>query len=306
MHKDHIKNSLLVIFLFVGILISFKPAMLVLMQWVAKKHFVMDRLSVGSLEFRSYKEIAFEGIRAEKDGGLVFEAQEISLRFFSNSTKNILKVVIKSALLDIKQPDKNALDFIRMDFLDAPKKSLLSELECLGFDLKVQFKDLKFVSRFSINVNLSQQKINTLHLDISSLDYQAFHLENLLLLVKRDDVGGHLTIAKIKYDKVIIDEIQSSAHFENQNLLFDDLSAKILNGNIIGNLVVSFVVLPGYQARLQFKGLNLKRFVEDLELEKKFTMTGSLSGNISLEGQGALLKVLDGDFATDAPGGRVS
>ncbi len=307
MFKDYVRKTLLIAFLFVGIFLSFKPAVLVLTQSVAKKHFAIDRLSIGSVEFRSYKEIAFEDIRAEKTDGLVFAAQEISLhlRFLANSVRNILKIAIKSASLGIKYPDKNVADFVKREFRDGAQKTLFLDLECLGFDLNAEFKDLKLVSRFSIYADLASEKVNSLHLGISWLDYQRLRLENVLLLAQRDNSPGYLTIAKIKYDKVMIRELQSSARFENKNLIFDDLSAKVFNGNIVGDLIISLVVLPGYETRLQFRSLDLKRFVEDLELENKFTVTGSLSGNISLKGQGAVVKALGGDFTTDVPGGRL-
>ncbi len=308
MPKFLTKKLFLFFLVAVALVFSFKPGVLGLARWTLKKHFVLDDLNIGDIEIRSYRQIAFVNIRARKGKTWFFEAQEVRLFLkFSNSfLKNALRLGIKSARLEIKNSTQTVSDFFKEEFSENAPEPLLSRLDCQGIDVTTQFKDLNLAGRFSINVDIASRQVHSLYLDVSVVDYKKFHLENLLLVAGRGDRLGHLSIAKVQYDKMVVEELVGPARFENKNLVFDHLSAKVLNGNVTGDFMVSFVTLAVYQTKLRFYGLDIERFVKDFDLENKLTMTGSLSGSIFAEGRGSVLKVFGGDLVMDAPGGRLT
>ena len=58
-----------------------------------------------------------------------------------------------------------------------------------------------------------------------------------------------------------------------------------------------------YSLRLNTQGMEIKRFMDDMELNDKFDMTGRLAGAFYLSGKGHDIKDMKGDFSTDAQGG---
>lgn len=286
---------------------SFKPAVLFLTQKVLKKRFSLDVVGIENIEFKRFNEICLRGVKVEKKELFSLKAQKIQLRldFFDRVKAKRFKAVVQSAALSIKRPNQNFVSYLQMYISQEPSNVMFSGIECLDCDLNVRFKDLQVVGKFSTDVDLIQQTVNSLHLNISSLKYQALNLENVLLWATRSNNRGEFTAVKILYDKVAVTEINSLVRLENKSLILDDVSANIFDGNISGDAVISMTVVPAYQARLQFRGLDISRFVESFELNNKFMMIGKAKGNIQLQGQGVKLEILDGDFMVDNAGGRL-
>ncbi len=290
-----------------GVVVSFKPAVLSLTQKVLKQRFSLDAVSIENIEFKRFNEICLRGIKVEKKELFSFNAQKIQLRLnlFDPVMGKRFKVSVQSAALDFKRPHQTFTSYMSKNLSQEPSDVMFSEIECLDFDLNVQFKDLQVAGKFSAAVDLTQQTVNSLHLNFDTLKYRALNFENVLLWATRSNNRGEFTAVKILYDKVAVTKMNSSVRFENKDLIFYDLSAKVFDGNIKGDAVLRLAVVPEYQARLQFSGLDISRFVEDFELKNKFMMTGKAIGNIQLQGQGMVIKVLGGEFMTDSVGGRL-
>ncbi len=259
------------------IILGFKPAVLFFTQRALKKQLSADTLSIQEVRLKSLNEIYFLDISAEKNGVYFLKVHQVKLA--------------------LRLKENISAQFSRRIFLP--------QVECADLQINFHLKDLKLSGRVSFNADLFDQKINSLYLDVSTFDYKALHLENLLLWAAKGNERGNLTLEKFKYNKVNITELQSLARIENKDLLFDNLSANFLNGNIHGSFVVRPDILPQYQANLQFAAVDLSRFVDEFELANKFTITGKLSGNVILKGQGAVVKVLSGDLFADTFGGRL-
>lgn len=61
-----------------------------------------------------------------------------------------------------------------------------------------------------------------------------------------------------------------------------------------------------YSANLKFEQVDIDKLVQDFKFRKKFDMTGKLSGNIELAGQGTKIAALKGRFVTLLPGGTLT
>ncbi len=277
MNKRHLYSFIIGIFLLAGIALAAKPLVRALAQRAVKKYLAADTISIQTVEFPRFNEVCLFDITAQKNGVFSLKLRQVNVRLRLKSN-------------------------ISAGF---SRKVFLPQVECIDADVNIVHKDLKLAGLFSFNVDLFQEKIYTLYLNISSFDYQALHFENALLWVVRGNERGNFTVDKVAYGKASVTQVQSLARFENQDLLFDDLSAKFLGGHIRGNIAVKPDILPQYQAKLQLSGLDLSRFVDEFELANKFMITGKLGGNIVLQGQGAVVKVLGGDLFADAFGGRL-
>jgi hypothetical protein len=290
-----------------GVVVFFKPAVLSLTQKVLKQRFSLDAVSIENIEFKRFNEICLQDIKVEKKELFFLKAQKIQLRLnlFDPIKAKRFKISVQSAALDFKRPHQTFTSYLRKNLSQEPSNVMFSEIEFLDFDLNVQFKDLQVAGKFSADVDITQQTVNSLHINISSLKYRGWNIENVLLWATRSNNRGEFTAGKILYDKVAVTKMNSSVRFENKDLIFYDFSAKVFDGNIKGDAVFSLAVVPEYQARLQFSGLDISRFVEDFELKNKFMMTGKAIGNIQLQGQGVVIKVLGGEFMTDNVGGRL-
>lgn len=295
------------VLLVTGVIVSFKPAVLNFTERVLKQRFSLDSVSIENIEFKRFNEMCFWGIKVEKKEMFSLKAQKVQLRLnlFDQVKTKRFKVAVQSAVLKIKRPNQTFMNYLRMHLSQDSTGVMFSEVEFLDFGLNMQFKDLQVVGKFSTTVDLIQQKVNSLHLNIDSLKYRTLKIENALLWATRSNHQGELTVAKVLYDKVVVTEANSLVRFENKDLIFYDVSAKVFDGNITGNSVLNLAVVPEYQAQLQFSGLDISRFVEGFELKNKFVMTGKASGNIQLQGHGAAVKVLSGEFTTDDVGGRL-
>lgn len=299
---------LLVIVLMVGVYFSFKPLLLTLARQQLKQRTSADVITIQKIKFKNFNEIRFLDIVVEKKKYFALKAQEVSFqfRFFNRQQQNLLKISAKSLVLDVVQPKKKILDFKSSALLDKSSNIFLPELELHDLNINAQFKDMLCTGRFSFNIDLARAKVNSLFFNIESFQYRDLFLTNVLLWAKRGNQRGNLNIEKVKYSKVIFSQVSSLVYFDQDSLIFDDLSADIIGGKMSGDMQVKLVVPPAYQMKLSFAALDIARFIEDFELQKKFTMTGALRGQLNVQGTGVNVQELSGNFVTASPGGLLT
>lgn len=300
-------RKIIFLVLFIAAIFSFKPLLIQLTQYQLKKILSADKVIVGRIELRSFREVAFIDVDIQKRG--VFNSKIKSIQVLASVSdlikRNISRVILKSEQFDINQPATSILKVNVGSFTSSGEGFRILVLECIDFNFNVQFKDFKLSGRASTEIALPQQRINSMHLDIAAFEYEKLKLTNLLLTVSRTSVSGDLVISNIKYDKASARDITSLVRLEKDQMIFDQINAAVLGGQVRGKVVVKLALLPEYQANFDFVSLDIARFVKDFELEKKFTMTGKISGGLTAKGQGADLQILGGHFAMEDPGGRL-
>jgi len=193
----------------------------------------------------------------------------------------------------------------------------LSQLSLLDLEINkgkiYNFKFKEIVILYSLPSILKRNISNSSLLDaimgvdfkIDSLESQGFRLENASLNVSRLNDRGGLYINRLEYDKVKIKEIRSKARLNDGDLLLDSLSAKLLNGEVQGDLSLRIDKGREYLASLKFIDLDLETFVNDFNLNKKIQVTGKLGGTVTLKGAGLNIDDISGEFSNDEHGGRL-
>lgn len=149
------------------------------------------------------------------------------------------------------------------------------------------------------------QGINFLDLRIDSLSVKNVRVENVSLQVDRARTGG-FSVRQMQYDKFKIADVGSKVRLEDKNLVLDSLSAQTLNGRIQGNLTFKMDNPLEYAANLKFINIDIERLVEDFKLNERFQMSGGVNGNLVLNGRGAEINILRGDFSSTESGGTLT
>jgi len=219
--------------------------------------------------------------------------------------KRLLRFVLKDAVISISLPQKNAVDFPQYLRLDPKGAFLINILELSNISLNINYKDLHLQGTVSIRVYLPEQKPEYLDIAIKSFDFAGVKVNQAALGVTQGLADGHFSIAEIEYNKLKITDISAKPNLSGSELSFDRITARLLDGDAQGAMSFRFTKPPAYSVELTFRDLNVERLTADLELRDKFEMTGRLSGNISIKGQGQSVQVLSGKLSSLDPGGTL-
>jgi len=280
--------------------------------YVAKKQlknvFTDSQVSVGKCEIRLLSRMRLSEIEIKKEKIYDFKLKELRIDYslISLLRKRILKLSLNGLSVYLHMPAKSVLEFKQHLNLNAPSPLSLDSLSLSGLNLNISSKDLNLKADLSILLNLQKQLLDYCDLKIDSLVSLGFYLGGAVLRVQPRLPLGEFYIPKLKYDKLEIQDLKANAKSGPGSLSLDDLSAKILGGEAQGNLGFRFTKNNlTYLAELRFSGLNLDAFVRDFKLSDRFTLTGTLAGTVSIEGEGAKINILAGDFSTASPGGTL-
>lgn len=124
------------------------------------------------------------------------------------------------------------------------------------------------------------------------------------------------TIKEIRADNVSIgmagmnaevsfSDVRASARIKGGALSIDSLKARLLGGDLGGNLKVPLGRNAAFSAALNIDGLRIADFVRNFKLDNKFQMDGKLGGDFLLSGRGFDITAIEGGFVTDSPGGTL-
>ncbi len=110
-------------------------------------------------------------------------------------------------------------------------------------------------------------------------------------------------IKTVNYNELKIDDVAGKCEFKGNVLYVRPIVVSFLGGSVKGEFSISLDQDMDYNLKLNTQGMEIKRFVDDMELNDKFDMTGRLAGAFYLSGKGQDIKDIKGDFNTDAQGG---
>lgn len=143
----------------------------------------------------------------------------------------------------------------------------------------------------------------TLEVKIGSLDKDDLHIEGIDLKLNLMQRLRDISIRKIKYSKIAIEDILAQTQLKNRALSLSSISGKILVGQVDGDVVFYLGKENRYKCNFQFVDLNLEDAVNKFDLQERFSISGKLSGSMKIEGKGQDLNMLEGNFSLPLPGG---
>ena len=182
-------------------------------------------------------------------------------------------------------------------------KKKIDKVEALDADLDFAKGGIKIKGRVSAQLDIPNKIIDYVKLNISSLDTNLFQAEGISLNAAQGQDTGEFYIKGINYNKLKLADVMGKNELKGKLLRISPLSVSFLGGNVKGEFSITLDQDMDYNLRLNTQGIEIKRFIDDMELNEKFDMTGSFGGAFYLSGRGQDIKDMKGYFNTDADGG---
>ncbi len=269
--------------------------------------FVQSQVSVGGTSLLPHRQLSLNDIAIKRPGvyEIKVKAAVIQWDIFSIFKPYPLKVHLKGPWIHVNTPKQGIADFTRYLSLKQGGGMPLGRIEFSSLGLDLNTEDLKAKMDLSARVNIFAQSLDYLDLKIDNFTMLGVELKDALIKLPLGSESGDFTVKNIKYDKINLDEIKGKLKVEDKTLSLAKVSALLLDGNIQADLKLKADNIPYYWVSLQCLGLNIERLVRDLNLQDKFNMTGRLTGQLTFQGNGAKLEILNGGFSTLQPGGTL-
>jgi len=307
--KRTIYILLLVCILLFAFALFVKPTILFIAKRQLNNVFVNSIVEIGACTLNPLKQLSLLDIEIKKDPLYDFKAGQIGFNFtpFSILKGRILKATLHDVAININLRQGSILE-LNKQLNSGSAKSLLAidYLELTNLLLDLKSKELNIKARLSSGIDLVKQEIDQCDLGVDALDCFGLALENASLNAAQLPSSGRLNIAKVKYDKAVINQIKADSRLEGSNLNLDSLSAQLFNGDVLGDLSLKLDKEGAYRADLEFIDLDMDTFVKDFKLEEKFNLSGKLSGVVKIAGRGLDIEIIEGNFKVNASGGTLT
>lgn len=112
-------------------------------------------------------------------------------------------------------------------------------------------------------------------------------------------------IEAIDYNKLKIGNAAGRMELKGDILYINPVSLNFLGGNVKGEFTLSLNKNMDYTLILDSYGLEVKKLVNDMELNERFDMTGRMDGEFTLSGNATGIKDIKGGFRADKNGGTL-
>jgi len=291
-------------FIVLNIAIFINPLIIFLAKRQIENVFIDSEVYIGKCSLKPANELKLSDIEIKKRNIYDFKIKEISFYYNLASIfkRSILKSELKDTLIAVNLGQKSILEMKSLLKLSPNRIFLLDNLEISNLELNLKSKDLNAEANISAELNLIDQLLNYIHLQVGYLNSGEFHLENAYLKAKQNS-NGEIKIARVKYNKARIEDIDGKVLLQGRILFLDSLAARILGGKIKGDFNFWLDKNQDYTVNLEFLQIDLDTFVKDFELKDKFQITGKLDGKLALKGSDLNIKDINGDFSTAESGG---
>ena len=179
----------------------------------------------------------------------------------------------------------------------------INKAEAIDADLNFYKDDIKIKAKASLQLDMATNTIDYIKLNVSSCKTNLFEMQGLSLNASHGQDTGEFYIKGVNYNKLKLADVMGKSELKGKLLLISPLLVSFLGGNVKGEFSITLDENMDYSLRLNTQGMEIKRFMDDMELNDKFDMTGRLAGAFYLSGKGHDIKDMKGDFSTDAQGG---
>lgn len=292
-----------VFLLLLALTILIKPVSVLLTKKQLGNIFVKSQILIGRCTFQPRSGITLFDIDINRSGVYSIKIKEATVGYsFVSVFKSGLKLSLKGTSVYITTPEQKMQEFFGRLKLNK-KESLFKVVNISDLSLNLNTQDLTVNAALSLKLNLAEQSLDYLDLTMSHFKIFGVYLEDTFL--KLSFGQGDFKIGQLKYDKLSVNGIKGNIRLQGAQLSFSGLKAKVLNGDIEGELYLKIGKEAQYAINLKCTGLDTEKFVQDFEFGNKFNMAGMISGNIELKGKGAAIEVLGGNFSAHSPGGML-
>ena len=284
-----------------------KPVIMVLVKKQLENVFIQSQVSIKGYALDPKQRLSFLDIEIKRQGVYDIKVKEVVIQYnlFSVLKASSLKLSLKGSRVYLNTPNKRIGEFT--SYLKVGQgRPFLGSVEVSDLALDLSTLDLIAKANLSLRLNLFTKALDYLDFKMNTFNMFDVQLENLSLKLGPEFSHGDFEISKIKYNKLSIADIKGKIKLEGMALLLYGLKARVLDGDIQGDLDLKIDKEMQYLVNLQCADLDIDRFVHDFELGEKFNMTGKLSGGLKLKGNRVEIEMLRGNFSTLSPGGTLT
>ena len=287
-----------------------KPAMI----WIARKQigkvFPGAQVSIGASRISPLHRVSLLDVIVKREGAYSLRIGAITADYTPTSLlkRTILKAAARQVRLDVTLPRKTITDLAQYINLGSQGRGggfEVKDLELSGLSSGVHLKDIAFEVRASAAFSLADCSLRSLELSFPFLEAKKFLLSDGALSLNPGSGPNEFYVPKLQYDKVKVDGLHGRLSLQGDQLLAEDLSVAVFDGQVKGRAELAIGLPTQYRASLVFTNLDLAKFVDAFDLRKKFLMTGWLGGRMELGGNGADIRILSGTFAMTKAGGTL-
>lgn len=155
----------------------------------------------------------------------------------------------------------------------------------------------------TISVDWRTNQLYSASLRASFFQSGNLEISNIQLLLPAPHKPGSVSIDKIRYKKLIIQDIRGLAHHENGTLSIEPFGATSPYGSFSGIFVAKMDEAFPYHLNLEVSRLHTRPILHVLELDSKVSLSGLFTGNVLITGNRHQATLIEGRLNAEPPGG---
>jgi len=273
-----------------------------------KELFPQSTVTIKQCIFSPLSRLSLQDIEIKKAPLYAITVKEAGLNYTPASLLRLTipRIYLRDARISIDSSKKIIPELVKYASKGNPP-GLFSFRELELKDIKVQVKSMDFSAsgNFSVNIGLPGLALEYCCINAETFRFENTQFKNLYFCAKRNKPEGMISIQEVMFDKAKIKNIRSSAFLNEKEIFFGNLKGEVFGGTLTGAARLMADRWSKYEGDFNFQGLGLDDFVIELELEKKFRMTGKINGDLKLKGEGTKLNIISGAFYADGQGGTL-
>jgi len=287
---------ILAVLLSAGVYFFAKPFILSKVQEELRK--VFKESSIQGLKI-TQNFLELQGVEIKEPGSFYFKIKEARAYYNLDSIikqKRIDKISLNGIYADVNMN--------KIGIASGPKgKFSIVKIEILDANINLTKDDIKIKANSSLQLDMATKTFDYVKLNVSSCRTNLFEITDLSLDASQGEDTEEFFIRSVNYNKLKLADVMGKSELKEKLLRINPLSVSFLGGNVKGEFSITLDDALDYSLKLDTQGMEIKRFVDDMELNEKFYMTGRLAGAFSLSGKGEDIKDIKGVFSTDTQGG---
>jgi len=278
---------------------------------VAKKQiekiFSGATVSLGGCEVNPLASLELREVRIKKSPAYDFKIGAIRLdyRLAGLLSGDIGQVSVKETAIMIDTPQRKIADFTRnLNLKKTGRSFAIGVLAVSGTAFDLNCSDLLTLADLDAKLGVKDLAVISAALSVRSLKTPFAELRGFSMAVAQNQ-EGKISFEELRMNKIKVTGAAGMTRLQGSRLDINNLSAGLLDGRITVNAGIKIAAVPDYSVDAAASGLSLERFARDFELTERFEAAGLLEGSLRLEGTGGSLRIMDGDFSVQEPGGKL-
>lgn len=302
-----IRNLFYLIFVICFIFFCIKPLIIFSAKRQLKNVFPNSQVNLAGCSLGLHR-LTLSGIEITRPVLYVLGVKELNIyfNFWQIIRGNILKITVNDVNASVTMPNKSVTEISKFVKPGSGKTFAIASLGLSRAKLDLNSLDLQLKAEFGLRVNLLRQMLDSLDLEIDSLAGQGISIQEVKCKASQGAGDGWFALRLIKKDKAKVENITATVRLADKMLFLDNLRGELLGGDFHGSVKFKLEENPGYSLALNLRELDLARLVDEFNLQEKIKLSGKLSGDVVLAGEGRNTRLISGELYSSADGGLLT